>query len=295
MISVVVCTFNRVDLLRGCLESLIGQSVEPREVIVVNNNSTDETATWLEEFIQTHPLFNVVFEPKQGLSHARNAGLVHAKGRYIAYLDDDGVADPNWVRGIQKTIEEVGEEFVAFGSAYFPFYQDSKPKWFADRFGTWYGGPTIRSYMGGECICGGNMVLRKDILESVGGFSPDFGMRGTVRSFGEESEVHLKLKKLGLKTCYSPYFPIRHLVKKNQLVIGNLLLESFRTGRNAGQLGLLGESKTLSFLKVSVTLILFPYYFLRYHPTLFLTRVIDALLPVWRRTGYLRGLFDRSQ
>ncbi len=292
-ISVVVCTYNRLSMLQQCLASLDAQTVAPKEILIVDNNSSDGTREWILNQAPRQPLWVYEFESNQGLSHARNRGWRKARGEFVAFLDDDGIAETGWIEGILRTLIEVGRDLAAFGGPYFPFYNDVKPEWFVDRFGMWDGGRRIRAYRGGECICGGNMVLRRDVLERVGGFSPALGMRGSVRSFGEESEVHLKIKQLGLKTSYSPHFPIRHLVKKSQYEVKNLLRDSFRAGRNAGQLALVGESKFISLLKIGVTFVAFPIYFFKFRAEKIKTRVLDGVLPLYRRMGYLFGLFER--
>src|SRR5258705_7046279 len=86
-VSVVICTYNRCSLLVRALESL--QHQEPAdlsyEVLVVDNNSTDETRDITQRFIEKNPRkFRYIFEPKQGLSYARNAGIAKARAQNIA-------------------------------------------------------------------------------------------------------------------------------------------------------------------------------------------------------------------
>ena len=102
VLSVVVCTYNRSDILRSCLESLGAQSANPErfEVLVVDNNSTDGTFEMAVSFSGCHGNFRVIREPLQGLSNARNRGWREAQGRYVAYIDDDAIASVGWVAAI---------------------------------------------------------------------------------------------------------------------------------------------------------------------------------------------------
>ncbi|MGD8380729.1 MAG: glycosyltransferase, partial [Syntrophobacterales bacterium] len=93
-ISVIVCTYNRAELLGGTLRTLCHQTLDTSEyeVIVVDNNSTDNTREVVDEFCRRSSNVRYCFEPQQGLSHARNQGLQEAKGKYVAYIDDDARA-----------------------------------------------------------------------------------------------------------------------------------------------------------------------------------------------------------
>lgn len=85
-VSIVICTFNRADLLRECLQSLTNQNedISRIPVIVVDNNSTDATAKTVREFERKLPGLKYVFEPEQGLSHARNRGFKEAETKWVA-------------------------------------------------------------------------------------------------------------------------------------------------------------------------------------------------------------------
>lgn len=98
-ISVVVCTFNRADILPLALQSLCEQTPhhDQTEIIVVDNNSPDNTRQVVDEFIEKYPNIRYCFEPIQGLSHARNRGWREARGEYVGYLDDDAKAPPEWL------------------------------------------------------------------------------------------------------------------------------------------------------------------------------------------------------
>ena len=95
MLSVVICTYNRSDILTICLQSIA--EFYPKtfaiEVIVVNNNSIDDTSTTLSDFSNTYAWLSIIDESQQGLSHARNAGYQSAKHDWVLYLDDDAKID----------------------------------------------------------------------------------------------------------------------------------------------------------------------------------------------------------
>src|SRR5687767_3303766 len=96
--SVLICTYNRASLLRETLESLAGvKSARAWEVVIVDNNSTDDTRTVVEEMAVTFPApLLYVFEPRQGKSHALNTGLDVCRGQVIVFTDDDVHVAPAW-------------------------------------------------------------------------------------------------------------------------------------------------------------------------------------------------------
>ncbi|MFH1754161.1 MAG: glycosyltransferase family A protein, partial [Candidatus Latescibacterota bacterium] len=97
-LSVIVCTYNRSPLLVSCLDSLVNQTlpVTNFEIVLVNNNSTDDTQAIAERYAGGHGNIRVINELKQGLSHARNRGWQEAKGKYVAYIDDDAKTLSDW-------------------------------------------------------------------------------------------------------------------------------------------------------------------------------------------------------
>jgi glucosyl-dolichyl phosphate glucuronosyltransferase len=99
-ISVVIITRNRAEWLRDVLNSLTMQSRSADEVVVVDNSSTDTTKEVVMSFGDKMNI-KYVFESKRGIPQARNAGITKASGEIIAFIDDDCVADPNWLKNIE--------------------------------------------------------------------------------------------------------------------------------------------------------------------------------------------------
>lgn len=97
-ISIVICTYNRADILQQTLESFFSlNSLDNNfELIVVDNNSTDTTREIVEYFVDQNPQVLYRFEKKPGLSQARNTGIKEAKGEIVAFVDDDVFFDKEW-------------------------------------------------------------------------------------------------------------------------------------------------------------------------------------------------------
>ena len=106
LVSIIICTYNRMQYLPKCLEHLKNQTckTEDYEVVLINNNSTDKTEFICKEYIQKNPELNVSYflEKNPGLSHARNRGVKEANGDVLCFIDDDGFAIPDYVKIISK-------------------------------------------------------------------------------------------------------------------------------------------------------------------------------------------------
>src|SRR5436305_8400951 len=130
-VSVIISTYNRCEMLPAALESILAQETAGTryELIVVDNNSTDKTREVVESFIaRGHANLRYVFEGKQGLSHARNAGIAAARAPIIAFTDDDVRAASDWVASIKRVFDEHPEvDFV--GGKVLPRWEAEPPSW----------------------------------------------------------------------------------------------------------------------------------------------------------------------
>src|SRR5919197_3828903 len=107
-VSVVLPTYNRAAHLRRTLASVLGQRTTARryEVIVVDNNSTDDTRAEVERASAGGADVRYVLERNQGVSYARNAGIAVARAPWVAFVDDDVCVDADWIETICRTFEQ---------------------------------------------------------------------------------------------------------------------------------------------------------------------------------------------
>ena len=247
LVSVVICTYNRGDLIQGCLDSLKDQTADPStfEVIVVDNNSSDNTLKVLENYTRLSNL-RIFFEEKQGLSHARNRGLIEAKGKYIAYLDDDARAECHYVENILKLLEQFEDRVDCYGGPILPFYTTPKPAWFKDEYEArrqnWEAG-ILRK---GQTFSGSNMIWKKSTLIGLEGFDTSYGMKGNQLLGGEETSLFDHLWDQGNpKLYYSPELIVFHWVPGFKMGIGYRLKRIFSNGLTLGRIET--DNQSLSF------------------------------------------------
>lgn len=220
LISIVICTYNRSLYLPKCLDHLIAQDADPSlfEIIIVDNNSTDNTAEISKSFIANNPNFNITYEveTKQGLSNARNKGIELANGELIAFIDDDGFARTNYISELLKIVDEKSFlDYISFGGKVEPIYNiDKNPIWLSK----YIDGVVSKVDLGNKIIpfykkypAGCNMVFRKEFFELYGGFNVDLHTRG------DDKFVFDKLKRNKLKILYLPQLYVEHFIDDYRL------------------------------------------------------------------------------
>jgi len=253
-LSVIICTYNRSELLAYCLDSLYEQFFDSGaiEVIVVDNNSNDKTQEVINKF-SAHGVRNII-ETNQGLSHARNRGAAEAKGDWLLYLDDDILRDVGMLDRCLKWCDE--SKIVAFGGAFSPWYHYGEPHWFKKEYASInlkY--DRVTELKGEEFLTGCVFALRKDGLNEVGGFDQNLGMRGNVVGYGEETEVQRLLRQKGHNIIFDPAIHVRHVVNPERLDPMWYLHSGWALGRDQV---LAGKSKggTLYLIFVLITAVL---------------------------------------
>lgn len=165
-LTIAICTFNRANMLHSCLSSLAHQKIPLKffNVLVVNNNSSDETMSTAEEFFTIFPYYRVILERQQGLSHARNKAVHECNTPWIAFLDDDAKAKSDWVENILYAIDR--NDFDAFGgpyAAWLPY--GSLPAWLPNHFVSYQPKHPYGPLQQGAHIPGGNCAIRMETLK----------------------------------------------------------------------------------------------------------------------------------
>uniref|UniRef100_C6E5U7 Glycosyl transferase family 2 n=1 Tax=Geobacter sp. (strain M21) TaxID=443144 RepID=C6E5U7_GEOSM len=237
LISVVVCTRNRSALLRNCLRSLAKQSAPHGsfEVLIVNNCSTDDTAQVIEEMVAANGGFRSFTENELGLSFARNRGACEALGEFVAYIDDDAEALPDWVAQMQSFLAR-SSSVAAFGGPYQAILAVTPPAWFPPEYGTLDLGERELSLDAKEqFLTGTNMVFHRETILQLGGFSTNLGMKGGRISYGEETRLQIDLKRQGHEIFYLPTLRVKHLVAQEKMEFFWLLKSIYSVGRCSSQ------------------------------------------------------------
>lgn len=222
-ISAVIPTFNRAQYLRESIQSLVDQSLPPDrfEIIVVDNKSTDGTRQTVEHEFGHVANLRYIYEPIQGLNQARNTAWHHARGKYIAYLDDDAIASPQWLEKILAAFERVAPTPGCVGGKVDPIWEAPRPEWLPeDMVGLLTvldlsGDPTV--LRDNQWLVGANIAFPRSVLEQLRGFQVGLDRTGTKLLSSGELQLEKRIRQLGLAIYYDPAIHVKHLVPSSRL------------------------------------------------------------------------------
>ena len=232
ILSIIICTYNRAESLKRTLDSLRAQedlrSESSWELLVIDNNSSDQTRKVIKSFIET-AMMNVryIFEPRQGKSYALNTGIANSNGQLLAFTDDDVIIDKRWVASIMEAASKYPHK--AFGGKVLPLWPNDIPSWIQAK-GPYsrpiVGGPIpshdrgdeVREYGEGMWVpIGCNMFFKREIFDKYGGFRTDLGPHGDIYGTNEDCELGFRLINNGERLLYYPKAIIYHPVPQSRL------------------------------------------------------------------------------
>ncbi|MES4787379.1 MAG: glycosyl transferase family 2, partial [Nitrospiraceae bacterium] len=199
-ISVVVCTHNRAECINTALQSLQRQTLPSNfyEILLVDNASTDNTYQEVRRWAATTPNLRYVCEHRLGLSFARNTGALLSTTPYIAYMDDDAYADPQWLESIVEAFENSKKFIGVVGGRVWLDWGGAPPSWLPQQYWSLYTyldqGNQGHFLSPGEYLVGANMAFHRATLLDQGGFATYLGRKGRNLLSGEESALLQRLR-----------------------------------------------------------------------------------------------------
>jgi glucosyl-dolichyl phosphate glucuronosyltransferase len=241
-VSVVVCTYNRCRSLLDTLESLAGTEIPDDvavEFLVVDNASTDDTRTRVDEFIaRGHPAFRYLHEARRGKGFALNHGIKEARGEIVAFTDDDALVDQRWLSSIVKVFRETGADCI--GGRVRPLWLGERPGWLTDSLLN-----TLAVADHGELpyslveqkdahtFNGVNVAFRKEFFRCQGLYRTDLNSRGGAGN--EDLEMFERLRRVNAKAIYSPDAVVSHKVPPERLTRSYFRRWHYLTGQDLGK------------------------------------------------------------
>ncbi len=216
-ISIVVCTHNRAAMLREAVGNLLQLETNARfhyEIVVVDNASSDNTAEVVAE-LQSSPRAEIryVYEAKKGIASARNRGVREAAGSWIAFFDDDQLADPHWLArlyayGQENNIRGVG------GPVHLKLPDDcarSLHPFICMLLGESRLGPEPFAYSLKVSPGTGNLMLHRTVFEEIGLFDEQFAVRA------EDTDLFCRMWRAGIEAWYVPKALVHHVTPYERL------------------------------------------------------------------------------
>jgi glucosyl-dolichyl phosphate glucuronosyltransferase len=221
--SIVIATYNRAGDLRETLDSLATLDPDgPWEVIVVDNNSPDDTRQVVEHAGRTFPVeLRYVFEGQQGRSPALNTGIRTARGDIIATTDDDVRVPADWLNRAAAGLSRMQCDYV--GGRVLPLWGAPRPAWIPNHGGKQWAVIALLDYgrepieFGSRVPLGVNMAFLRSAFERAGGFDPNTGRRAGTLLGQEVREWCIRARKVGVRGYYVPELWLEHIIPAERL------------------------------------------------------------------------------
>lgn len=272
-ISAIICTYNRDKYLPRSLASFAMQTIDKNlfELIIIDNNSTDNTASVSNKFIAANPSLHIkyFFEPNKGLSFARNRGLAEANSPIISYVDDDAILPPEF---LQEMVEFFSKHPTAagVGGKVIPEYENgSEPKWMSKYLNGFVGkvdyGSTSKPFdKTMKYPAGCNMTYKKEILNRAGGFNNELTFRS------DDKYIFYAVKNLDAEIWYVAETYVDHIIDASRLDFNNFKKLYLKTGNEekirlkheGGQSGVLKQG-IMYVVKLAASIALYALFIIK--------------------------------
>lgn len=238
-ISVVICTYNRSRSLQRTLQSLAAMSTLQDlswEVIIVDNNSADDTREVVETFQEGVSIgIRYAVERKRGSASARNRGLAEASGNIVAFTDDDVIVNTDWLSAISQAFSE--HDVACVGGRILPIWETPCPAWLTKRFH----GPIALldygdrlQYLDTPNLWSANLAFRSWVFDRYGLFNTVIGHKGSKVGGGEETEMLRRLLAGNERILYNPRMLVYHCIPASRLTKRYFMKWHFNNGENRG-------------------------------------------------------------
>jgi len=291
-VTVAVCTFNRSAELAQALESLfcLVTASQPRyEILVVDNASTDQTSSVIERAAAESPVaFRSLVEDSPGVSMARNAAVKNAGGSWVAFFDDDQLADPDWLQELWNTAQGQGARVVAGARDLLISAEQHQrlPAVCRRELGELLESGSCFRYSGEITGSTGNMLIQRSVFDEVGLFS-ERSVEG-----GEDTDLNRRVSAKGIESWYTPHALVHHFVPPYRLEVPYLRWTCRRVGVQMAwrERKAFGWVRFLAMFAARIgqaTLVFFPSL-VRARLTGDDVEVLGSTCLMWRAGGYFR-------
>ncbi len=245
-ISAIICSYGteRLNDVTKAVNSILRSSHSGFEAILV----IDKNETFYRDL---QGIFGnkikIIESNKKGLSNARNIGIKYSKNEIIAFLDDDAIADENWLKVLENDFKE--PNIVAIGGKIEPLFIDGRPYWFPEEL-DWIVGCTYKGHPEEKCyvrnVIGCNMAFRKEVFNKIGMFEANIGRVGKKLLAGEEMElcVRISRKISGARILYDPNLKVQHKVYPYRQTFYYTLVRAYNEGLSKAIVVKMHDSKT---------------------------------------------------
>jgi len=294
-ITVAIPTYNRAGLLRQTLAGVLRQDLPAGEyeVLVIDNNSLDDTPAAVASFAGAPTVPRHVIETLQGLDHARNRAIAEARGAIVVFADDDILVDPGWLRQLTAPLlADAHHRIGAVGGEVLPVFPDGQPPWLegAHRPLAFRADPGPLAPT--QTPMGANLAFPKWVFTEQGPFNTALDRQGMSLFSGGDGEMIRRLRSAGLEVWFVPAAAVRHQFPASRMTFRYAARHAFdsarsrvvdRVGAGRPPVGYLASRFVASLGKAAGFAFLALLHTVLFRPG----AARKALVRAWRSCGYL--------
>lgn len=160
-VSVIIPVYNKAEFLRECIDSIVNQTLDSLEIVIVDDGSTDNSPQIIEEYRKRYCNIKVITQENQGVIKARIRGYKNATGEYIGWIDADDFAEKDMFEKLYKKAKEIDAEVAICNYDFYPYTPSKKNIWYKS-----YDGKVDYKFLGKSSIQP-NKIVKKELLEKV--------------------------------------------------------------------------------------------------------------------------------
>ncbi|MDD3179713.1 MAG: glycosyltransferase [Opitutaceae bacterium] len=234
-VTVAICTYNRAEFLRQTLAGLARQDYPAAalEILVIDNNSRDDTRAVVASFASAVPAPRHVLETRQGLDHARNRAIAEARGDIILFGDDDILVEPDWVRQMAAPFAaDSNRRIGCVGGEVVPVFPDGLPEWVAE----WHSPLAFRADCGPlsarQVPMGANLAFPMWVFARVGVFATALDRSGRNLFSGGDAEMVRRVRAAGCEIWFAPAARVLHQMPASRTTMRYAMRHAFDSARS---------------------------------------------------------------
>jgi glycosyltransferase involved in cell wall biosynthesis len=234
-VTVAVITYNRSRFLKETLAGLVRQDypADQWELLVIDNNSTDNTRDVVFSFMTATPAPRWILETRPGLDHGRNRAVEESRCDVIALVDDDILMEPDWLTRLVAPFSSLNSHSIGVvGGEVVPVFPDGIPAWLEGTHRPLGFRKDSGSLPSGQAPMGANFAFPKWVFERFGTFDTRLDRRGAMLFGGGDSEMIRRIRSVGLEAWFVPGARVLHQIPAGRLTLRYAMRHAFDSARS---------------------------------------------------------------
>jgi GT2 family glycosyltransferase len=234
-VSIIIPTFRRARWLRETLATVVAQDypADRFEILVIDNNSPDETRSVVAEFATVKKAPHYLLETRQGANFARNRGVNESTGEILVFGDDDILVRPDWLRElVAPFVADPAGRVASVGGEVVPVFPEGCPDWVRGFHGPQALRPDAGPTREGQVPMSANLAFRREALAGVGLFDTSVTREGGKQFSSDENVLTRKLRAAGREIWFAPAAVVQHQMPAGRTTFAYVRRHAFDSARS---------------------------------------------------------------